>query len=468
MLKKSSRVSTALFSMLIACSSVQAQLASASLQTEGRQADREERAAAVRKIAIAEEARLIAIFKHIHANPELGFEEKATSALISTHLRDLGYEVHTGIGKTGVVAILRNGPGPVVMFRSDMDALPIKEVTQLSYRSTVVIRGSDGRETPVSHACGHDMHVAWLLGVAKAMASLKRQWSGTLVLVAQPAEELGLGAMAMVRDGLYNVTPKPDVLIAAHVFASAPPGIVAISPGRRMAGSDSIEVVIHGEGSHASSPQSAKDPVVMGAQAILAYQTIISRELDPQEPAVLTVGAFQAGSVSNIIPSTAVLKINLRWFDAGVRDMLIQSIKRKTDAVAVAAGVAADKMPSYRMTSHVDPITNDVGAVDRAMPALRAAVGPENIQFGSKALMTSEDFAALASPFPDTRILYLGIGGGSPNVREDMRRGIIPPINHNPGFRVDPAAIKPAVEINTMAIMEFLQPEKIDHRNSGH
>src|SRR3954447_14891706 len=309
----------------------------------GLQAGVRESAKAVREKVIElvdrDEDRLIRVFRHLHANPELGFQEVKTAALVAKEFKDLGYEVHTGIGKTGVVGILKNGPGPVVMFRGDMDGLPVRESTGLGYASKATAATEGGGSTPVAHACGHDAHVTFLLGVAKVMSELKGEWSGTLVLVAQPAEELILGARAMVADGLYDdgKVPEPDYLVSSHVFPVHAAGTAAVRGGRRLAGTDQIDVTIHGIGGHGSQPENARDPVVMGAMAVLGYQTIVSRAVDPQEPSVITVGAFQAGDSNNTIPDSVTLKVNLRWYSPEVRGQMIEGIRRITDAIAMAA-----------------------------------------------------------------------------------------------------------------------------------
>ncbi|HAD45589.1 MAG TPA: amidohydrolase, partial [Alcanivorax sp.] len=243
----------------------------------------------VNQLAEAQADRLVSTFKHLHANPELGFQETETAKQVSKRLKKLGYQVHTGIGGTGVAAVLKNGDGPVVMFRSDMDGLPVKEDTGLDYASRKQVTLDDGSKTHVAHACGHDAHVSWLLGIAEVMRETRDAWAGTLVLIAQPAEELIQGAQAMVDDGLYDRVPKPELLISAHVFPVWPAGTVAVRAGRRMAGSDQLDVTLHGVGGHGSSPQNTVDPVVMGARSVMAYQTIVSRNVDPQKPAVLTV-----------------------------------------------------------------------------------------------------------------------------------------------------------------------------------
>ncbi len=418
---------------------------------------RVELAGRVTKLVDADESRLLGIFKQVHANPELGFQEVKTSALIAREWRELGYEVHTGIGKTGVVGILKNGSGPVVMFRGDMDALPVKELTGLPYASKATAASSSGGFVPVMHACGHDTHITFLIGVARVMKELRNDWSGTLVLIAQPAEELVMGARAMVKDGLYDIAPKPDVLIASHVTPGHPAGAASVRAGRRMAGTDQIDVIIHGIGGHGSAPQRTKDPVVMGAMAVMAYQTLVSRVVDPQEPSVLTVGAFQAGDANNVIPDTATLKVNLRWFNPGVREQLIVGVKRITDSIATAADMPKDKMPEYVMKGSSFPVINSDEAAPQAEAALQLALGKANVLPGPPPVMGSEDFQELASPQPSAKILFVQIGCGPADVAERIRQGNPPAGNHNSKFKVELPAIAAGTKANVMMLLEFLK-----------
>ena len=412
----------------------------------------------VDRIVSNDEPRLIAIFKLLHADPELGFQEVKTSALVAKELKALGYSVQTGIGKTGVVGILKNGAGPVIMLREDMDALPVKEETNLDYASKKIMPGYDGIDTPVMHGCGHDAHTTWLIGTAKVMAQLKAQWSGTLILVAQPAEELGTGAVAMVKDGLYKNVPEPKVLISAHTSPIWPAGSVGLAPGRRMAGVDQLDVLIHGVGAHGSTPQAGKDPVVMGSLAVMAYQTIISREIDPQEPSVLTVGSFQAGNANNVIPDSALLKLNLRWYSQDIRDHMITSIRRVTDSIANAANMPADRMPEYTMKGHSTAVVNSDEAVKIAVPALKAELGASNVYPGVPPVMGSEDFQMLAEPFKDTQILWIEIGAAKPEVMSNFfEKGIYPITNHNPKFQVELPAIAAGVKADSAVLLEFLK-----------
>jgi amidohydrolase len=404
-----------------------------------------------------DEKRLVEIFQHLHTHPELGFQEVQTAALVAKEFKELGYDTHTGIGKTGVVGILKNGPGPVVMFRSDMDALPVLEETGLPYASRATGVGGSGSLVPVMHACGHDAHVAFLIGVAKVMFELKGHWSGTLVLIAQPAEELIEGARAMVQGGLYDKAPPPDILIASHVTPMHAAGTASVKAGRRNAGTDQIDIIITGVGGHGSAPHRTKSPIVMGALAIIGYQSLVSPSVDPQEPSVLTVGSFQAGNANNVIPDTATLKVNIRWFEPAVREQLISGIKRITDAVAIAADVPKDLMPRYIMKGSAGPLINDEEAVRRAEPALRLALGEGRAVPGLPTQMGSEDFQDLASPHPTTKILHVRIGCGPLTVDEDLKKGLRPALNHNAKFKVELPAIAAGTKADSLVLLEFLR-----------
>src|SRR5271165_1973400 len=288
----------------------------------------------------ADTPHLIEIFRDLHQHPEIGFTEVRTAAIVAKNLKELGFDVTAGIGKTGVVGVLKNGAGPTVWFRADMDSNSVREATGLPYAATVKQRLADGSEIDVMHACGHDAHVTWLLGLAKAMVALKSDWSGTLVVYAQPAEEVGTGAQAMVKDNLWKRGfPKPDYAFGTHT-APGPTGFISSSPGVRMAGFDQLDITFQGIGGHGSTPQMTIDPVVMAAQAVLAYQTIVSRTLDPQSSAVLSVGSIVAGRDNNVIPESSVLKLNLRWFTSEVRERMLQRIDEIDTGVAIAAGVS--------------------------------------------------------------------------------------------------------------------------------
>ncbi len=402
-------------------------------------------------------ARLTAIFEDLHQHPEIAFTETRTAAIVAKNLRALGFTVTEKIGKTGVVGLLRNGIGPTVWFRADMDANSVREATGLPYAATAKQRLADGSEIDVMHACGHDAHVTWLLGLAKTMVTLKSQWSGTLVVYAQPAEEVGLGAQAMVEDGLWQRDfPKPDYAFGTHT-APGPVGVVASSPGVRMAGVDQLDVTFYGVGGHGSTPQMTIDPVVMAAQAILAYQTIVSRTLDPQASAVLSVGSVVAGRDNNVIPETALLKLNLRWFTSEVREQMLQRIDTINAGVAAAAGIGADRMPTRLMKGNSGPLINDKALVARINPSLEALMGSGKVIDQFPAVMGSEDFQEAFKPL-GTPYAFLLVGVAPADLFAKARAAgkPFPYSNHNPDFFVDLAAIPIGAKVNTVAVLSIL------------
>jgi amidohydrolase len=412
---------------------------------------------AVKTIVDGNAPELIATFKQFHQNPELGFQEFETAATIAAHLEKLGYPVTTGVGGTGVVSVFENGPGPVVLFRGDMDALPVEELVEIDYASTKTMKDLAGETVPVMHACGHDSHSAWLMGVASVMMELKEQWSGTLVLVAQPAEELLSGADAMVNDTLLDIIPTPDYVIAGHQFPFWPVGSVALMEGFRMAGSIQMDVTIQGRGGHGSTPHVAIDTVVMGSQAVLAYQTIVSRMVDQSEPAVLTVGAFQAGFAHNVIPDSATLKLNLRWYDPTVRDVMVKSIKTHTDSIARMYGVPADRMPTYTITSEVPAVLNDPALTQRATAAMKNVLGDDRIFPAGKPHMGSEDFHLLGGKGSEAKVLMVEVGSGPADVRARMEAGYVPVFPHNPSFYMDPDAVLYGAQALSAVLLDLLQ-----------
>ena len=353
---------------------------------------------------------------------------------------------------------MKNGPGPVVLFRSDMDALPLKEETELSYKSTAIVKDVDGNSVPAMHACGHDAHTTWLIGMAKQLAARRDQWSGTLILLAQPSEEPMDGAVAMVDDGLYKIIPKPDIIISAHGTPVLPAGSIAVKNGRRMAGSDQIDVIIPGVGGHGSTPHGAKDPVVMGAMAVMGYQAVVARAIDQYHPAVLTVGSFQAGSANNIIPDSATLKLNLRWYNETERLQMIKGIKSVTNNISNMYNMPKDRMPIYDMKSYATAVINKHPEdVKTAHDAMQKALGKEKVVEGLPPVMGSEDFQMLATPYPDTRILYIEVGSGKPDVFTNyIKNGELPFLNHHPKYQLEKPAIATATIGLTATVMAFL------------
>jgi amidohydrolase len=312
------------------------------------------------------------LYKDIHSHPELSLQETRTASLAAERLRSAGFEVTEGVGGTGVVGLLRNGEGATVMLRADMDALPIKEATRLPYASSVMATDSDGNETPVMHACGHDMHVTWLAGAARLLAEATDAWRGTLLAVFQPAEEIAAGAQAMIDDGLFERFPKPDVVLGQHVMPLSA-GIIASQSGVITSAGDSFEIRMFGRGAHGSMPQASIDPVVMAASTVLRLQTIVSREVGPADAAVVTIGALQAGTKENVIPDDAVIKLNVRTFDENVRQHVLDAIKRIVNAEAEASG--APRPPEITALDRYDMVRNDDQATERVRGALHDHFG---------------------------------------------------------------------------------------------
>lgn len=405
----------------------------------------------------ADAARLVGLFKDLHRHPELGFAETRTAGIVARELTGLGFAVTTGIGGTGVAAVLRNGTGPTVMYRADMDALPVAENTGLEYASSVTVADEDGTLSPVAHVCGHDAHVTWMLGMAKVLAGATDAWSGTAVLVGQPAEELIAGAQAMVDDGLYDVVPRPDHLVGMHT-APAPVGMVAAAGGPTLAGSDQVDIVFRGVGGHGSMPQLAKDPVLMAALAVVEFQTIVSRMVAPHETAVLTVGAVQAGSAHNVIPTQSLLKANLRWFNPHVRDQLVDGIKAVCNGIAHTYGVPEDQLPQITLPGGCTPLVNDENLCARLAAALGEAIGPEHVLTQLPPVTASEDCQLLKGPHHDVPLAYLFVGVADPQVCADALAAgkLFPYSPHSPDYRVDIAAIPFGATVASHVMLDLL------------
>jgi hippurate hydrolase len=415
--------------------------------------------AKVRSLVENDTPRLQEVFQDIHQHPELGFMETRTSAIVAKALKSLGFDVTTGIGETGVVGVLKNGDGPVVAYRADMDANAVEEATGLPYASHVRVTRADGLEVPVAHQCGHDAHTTWMLGMAKAMVALKREWSGTLILVGQPAEEIILGARAMVDDGLWTShgLPKPDFLVGLHTVPTSV-GTVSSTGGVLMAGTDQLDVLFRGVGGHGSTPHLTKDPVVMAALAVVEYQTIVSRLTDPKETAVLTVGSIQAGTDNNVIPANSLLKLNLRWFNPAIREQMVGAIRAMSDHIALSYGVSEDQLPVITMKGSSTPMITDAALAGRLAGALDGLVGQDNVIRELPARLGSEDFHLLLGPHSDVPYAYLFVGVADPEVYEAaVANGhALPYTLHSPQFVVDPDAIPLGAEIATVAMLELV------------
>ena len=408
---------------------------------------------------------LVATYKGLHAAPELSHHEEKTSALLAEELRKAGYTVTERVGKYpdgtqayGVVAILKNGAGPTLLIRADMDALPVTEATGLAYASTVRAKNPVGQDVGVMHACGHDIHVTMLIGVARAMAALKGKWHGTLMLVGQPSEETIDGAKAMMADHLYERFGKPDMAIALHDTNFAA-GKVSVVPGPALASSTSIDVVMRGVGSHGSAPEAGKDPIVMAAAFITQLQTVVSRSVSPQQPAVVTVGDIHGGTKRNIIPDEVKMELTTRSYSEEVRQTIIDGVKRTARGVAIAAGVPEDRMPVVTVLNDesTPAMINDVALSARLQKIFVEKLGVENV-IERKPIMGSEDFGIFSMGEKIPAVIFW-LGAYDPaKVAEGEKTGRSLPSPHSPLFAPLPEpALRTGVTAMTDAALELLQ-----------
>jgi amidohydrolase len=415
-----------------------------------------------------EMASLLAAYKALHAAPELSHHEEKTSAFVAKELRALGYDVTEHVGKYerpelvgyGVVAVMRNGAGPVVLVRGDMDALPVEEKTGLPYASTVRTKSEAGQDVSVMHACGHDIHVTSLVGTARLLAQLKDQWHGTLILVGQPAEETIDGAKAMLADNLYTRFPKPDFAIALHDNADLETGKVGIVPGYALASSSSVDIIVRGLGGHGSKPEATKDPVVLAAQIVLALQTIVSRENSPLDPAVVTVGSIHGGTKRNIIPDEVTLQLTIRTYKEEVRQHILAAIKRIAAGTAEAAGVPADHAPIVRVneTEFAPATYNDPALAERLTGTFNATLGAQNV-VRMAPIMGSEDFGRFALEGHQIPAVIFWVGAVDPvKVAASKQTGVPLPSLHSALFAPVPEpTIRTAVKAMTAAVLELMK-----------
>jgi hippurate hydrolase len=346
----------------------------------------------VRDATTAAMPQLMTLYRELHAAPELSRQEVKTAARMAAEARKAGFTVTEKVGGTGVVAVLRNGPGPTLLIRTDMDGLPVTEATGLPFASKVRATTAEGVETGVMHACGHDTHMASWVGALRNLAAMKNQWSGTLVMIAQPAEEVGLGAQAMLADGLYNRFPKPGYVIAFHDNAALPAGVVGVRSGYAFANADTVDILVRGVGGHGAFPDTTKDPIVLAARIVGALQTLVSRELDPQTPGVVTVGSFQAGAKHNIIPDQAKLLLTVRSYSDETRKHLLDGIARVARGEAIAAGIPEDRMPVVTVEQSYTPATfNTEPLSGRLRTLFTTRFGDSRVQ-EVPATMGGEDF----------------------------------------------------------------------------
>lgn len=416
-------------------------------------------AAALSDAIRADMPQLMNLYRDLHEHPELSMQEVRTPALLAPEMKKLGFEVTEHVGKTGVVAVMKNGPGPVLLIRADMDALPVKEQTGLPFASKVVGKTLDGVDSPVMHACGHDTHVTTYLATARRLAAMKDQWSGTLVMVLQPGEELGLGAKAMLDDGLYTRFPKPDVLLAFHDSASLPAGVIGVTRGYALANVDSVDVDVKGVGGHGAYPQTTKDPIVLASRIVVALQTLVSRENSPFDPAVVTVGSFQGGTKHNIIPDDAKLQLTVRSYTPEVRKKLLDGIARIARGEAIAAGMPEDRMPVVTVREPYTPSTYNTEKLSAHLLDLFGARFGANRVVDSKAVMGGEDFSQywLADKTKEATIFWVG---GVPQAKWDAAGGDETklPSLHSPFWAPDAEkVISTATEAMTVAALDILK-----------
>jgi hippurate hydrolase len=410
-------------------------------------------------------ASLLATYKTLHAAPELSHREEKTSAFLAGELRKLGFTVTERIGKFentqwvgyGVVGVLKNGPGPTVLVRTELDALPVEEKTGVPYASNVKSKNDAGTEVSVMHACGHDIHMTSFLGTARLLTELKNNWSGTLVLLGQPAEETGDGAAAMLRDQLYTKIPRPDFVIALHDKPELEAGKVGYTPGYAMASATSIDIKIRGIGGHGSQPEATKDPVVVAAQVVMALQTIVSRENSPLDPAVVTIGSIHGGTRYNIIPDEVNLQLTVRTYKEEVRNRILASIERIVKGLAATAGIPADRAPTVKVAEGASAMYNEPQLAERLAVAFKKALGEDNVVKVAP-IMASEDFGnfSLDQKIPVT-MFWLGASDPA-KVRASRETGVAVPGLHSALFAPVPEpTLRTGVKAMTSAVLELMK-----------
>ncbi len=391
-----------------------------------------------------------ALYLDLHEHPELSAHETQTAAKLAEHLRAAGYDVTEHVGGTGIVAILKNGAGPTIMLRTELDALPVEEKTGLPYASKVHTKDDAGHDVPVMHACGHDLHMASLVGTAEIMARSKNTWHGTLMLIGQPAEETIGGAEAMIKDGLFTRFPKPDVAVALHVGNTIPAGTAGITPGIYNTNADSLKITIYGKGGHGAMPNTTVDPIVIAARTILSLQTIVSREIKPGEMGVVTVGYVHAGTKNNIIPDQAEMGITVRTYKQDVRQQILAAITRIVKAEAGAAG--ALKEPTVDHYEQTDAVYNDPALAEHLRLVLEAALGKANV-VALPPIAPSEDFAYFVEQ--GVPGFYFSLGGADPEKFAQAKKdGTTLPSNHSPFFAPD---VEPALRAGITAEVAVLR-----------
>jgi amidohydrolase len=400
-----------------------------------------------------------ALYIDLHQNPELAFQEVQTASKLAARARALGYEVTTGIGQTGIVAVMKNGPGPTVMLRTELDALPVQEKTDLPFASKTVVKNANGQSIPVMHACGHDIHMSAWAGTARLMSEHRDRWHGTLLLVGQPAEETGAGASAMLKDGLFTRFPRPDFALSLHDDDTMPAGTIGYHPGPFRAMTDGVTIVVHGRGGHAAMPMNTIDPVVLAARIVLALQTIVSRENNPIDPVVITVGSIHGGTQGNIIPDEVRLQLSVRTYTLEVRRKTLAAISRIAHGEAISAGAPEPEIVTARDENSVrlGVVYNDPALTARLAAALKAGLG-DKIVVEMPAKMTSEDFGEYWNTGKVPSAL-LHIGAVNAAKFEDIQKTGIPgPAPHSPEWAPDrEPTIKGAIRAEVTELLELLK-----------
>lgn len=407
-------------------------------------------------IAADYEANLDALFKHFHANPELSHREFKTAERLANEIGALGYDVTTGVGGTGIVAVLENGEGPTVMIRADMDGLPVLEDNDLPYKSVATQEDLDGVVKPVMHACGHDTHITSLVGTARQMAARTDAWSGTLVLIGQPAEERISGARAMMEDGLYERFPKPDYALAFHVSAGTPTGRIEVPLDITASSSDSVDIYVKGVGAHGASPHKGIDPVLVASQIVVSLQSVVSRTIAPLDAGVITVGSIHGGTKHNIIGDRVHLQLTVRSNDPDVRMQLLDAIDRVAKGVAISLGVPEDLYPEVvrSPTETTPPTINDTATAQRVRALYAAEIGEGVLLEKPQEGMGAEDFAYFVTPESGVKGVYISVGGTAPDEVDDA------PSHHSPFFKIEPEpAIKLGTEAMVLAAMDLMKAE---------
>ncbi len=404
------------------------------------------------------DSKLRDLFLYFHQNPELSTMEHQTAKRLADELEVLGYTVHRGVGGTGIVALLENGEGPLVMFRADMDGLPVEEKSGLSYASRATQIDPNGNEVFVMHACGHDVHITSLVGTAQLMAEKRDQWQGTLMLIGQPAEERVLGAAAMRADDLWPRFGQPDYAMAFHVTSSMPTGMLGASVESPYSGADTVDIYVSGVGAHGASPHRGVDPVVLGSQIVMALQTVVSRTLPPRRPGVITVGAFHSGTKHNIISDSAHLQLTVRSESADDRELLLDGIKRVAENMGRVAGLPEDRLPRVVVSDEsVPPTLNDKALTERIIATWTGQFGEGVLFSGERLGMGAEDFPFFTVD-PYIPSLYFAVGGTPPeDFAREQNGGAPVPSHHSPLFKIAPeASVTMGVEASVSALLELL------------